>query len=174
MKKIFLLFIILFFCTHSNAQQLDLYLLIKEYKENQEQFLKTISENNFKLYKTNTDKKFKIDSVSYINKENIEIGLVKIKKNDSFYIKNVNENAIQNIEQQFEGKSFLLIDTKIANNNSIEKTYINLELESEIVLKIIGISNKNDFRNFYDIKIAYPKNFKSKYRKQIKEKSVKL
>lgn len=173
MKKI-ILFCVIFFTTNIiSAQGIDLLLLIKNCKNDTEGFQKILSSHDYKLFRTNKSSNLKIDSISFINKHNIEIGLVKSRKNSSFFIANINENYFKTIVNDLNSEHFKLVSTDINNNNSIIKIYINFELECEIQVTTFGIKNRDQFANEHEIKVEFVKNFKSKYRKELKEYSNK-
>ncbi len=173
MNKIILFCLIFFSSNIIIAQEIDLLVLIRNCKNDSEGFQKILSSQDYKLFKTNKNINLKTDSISFINKNNIEIGLVKSRKNNSFYIANVNENYFKAIVHDLNSDYFKLISTDINNNNSIIKIYVNFEFECEIHVTTFGIKSRDEFLNEYEIKVEFVKNFKSKYRKELKEYSNK-
>jgi len=124
MKNNLLYFLLFLSFNLSSGQVIDLNLLIKENKTLTDSFQDYLTSMNFKLYQTKVNSPQKIDTIVFVNKENVEVGIVKTKKTTDIYMNQINESYFKTIQDQLHNNKFMLISSKTQMNNSILKTYI--------------------------------------------------
>ena len=159
MMKYKYLILLLFLCilsfTKGHAQNLKLENLIKLNQLNLEEFQEYMYGNQFSFLHAKTNSR--TDTISFINKKDVVAGFIVSKKTNTVFVDNIKEKYFEELNSDLKSPDFVLVETKVKAENTLEKIYLNTTTESIIQVSVISnIEQSNQVENIYKLTVITP------------------
>ncbi len=109
----------------------------------------------FLFYMTDSNSEAKVDTIRFINKQKLVVGIASGKKTNMVFLENINEDYFRELNQELNQPDFIFAGTKIKTKKSLEKRYLNSTTENVIDVNIISdTEGLRNIKNTYKVMVT--------------------